>query len=456
MIIDEQTFRDLEIFKGREGRPSLFQLLDRCKTHGGEASLRRRFLQPKSDATSIRAVQDSVRYIIDNPELFDGIPSQYSVSGFENYFYRSLTAPVTGQRLGLLFDMIMLRVDSPRDYTRIATGITHCTQIVGWFRKLARHADGDAPGELGAMLSEIRELLARPDIGIVPVAELDGHSFWKVLRVDQGIRGIERSAFARMLALLFEIDALTSLAKETVRRGFILPEILEGPARVIGTGLFHPFLDSPVGNPVRLDQQQRVLFLTGPNMAGKTTYLRTCGIAVFLGHVGMGVPAAGLSFTPCDAFFTAISLSDDVRAGISFFQAEAMRARAIADALARDFRVIAIMDEPFKGTNVKDALDASCAFFSRLAHRDGSLFLIASHLIEAGPILDATAQVNCQRFEAVENGTGLHFDYQLRPGLSSQRLGMRVLEDHGVLRLLDEKRGDHISVIAPVAPNGEN
>jgi DNA mismatch repair protein MutS len=235
------------------------------------------------------------------------------------------------------------------------------------------------------------------------------------------------------------------MADVTAAAQFTFPQVVDGLALAEGEGLYHPFLPDGVRNPLFVGGESRVLFLTGPNMAGKTTYLRTCGITFFLAHLGMGVPARTFRFTPCEALFTAISLSDDTRAGISFFQAEALRARAIAEALAGGHHIVAILDEPFKGTNVRDALDASCAVFSRFAEMKGSLFLIASHLIEAGAVLEPAGSVLCHRFEATDDGGALRFDYMLKPGLSTQRLGMRVLEEHRVLDLLSQasalKRG---------------
>jgi DNA mismatch repair ATPase MutS len=211
----------------------------------------------------------------------------------------------------------------------------------------------------------------------------------------------------------------------------------DGPTEIRGEAVFHPFVANAVPNPLRLDQKQRLLFLTGPNMAGKTTYLRACGIAVFLAHVGMGVPAASFRFSPCNAFFSAISLVDNVREGVSFFRAEALRIKSIAQAVANGRRVIALLDEPFRGTNVKDAHDASATVLARLAHKQDSLFLVASHLIELGPTLLETGSVDCCRFDASEKEGRLQFDFVLRPGISSQRFGMRVLHEEGVFELLD-------------------
>jgi len=192
-----------------------------------------------------------------------------------------------------------------------------------------------------------------------------------------------------------------------------------------------------VGNPVALNQSQRLLFLSGPNMAGKTTYLRAFATALYFAHLGVGVPAATFRFTPVDRLFTAISLSDDIHSGVSYFRAEALRARAIAEAIAAGDRVVAVLDEPFKGTNVKDAMDATLAIMDRFSAREGCLFMFSSHLIELSDKVSESTQVDRRYFEAEEGEGRLRFDYKLRSGVSSQRLGMRVLREEGVFDLLD-------------------
>src|SRR6185503_6461900 len=102
-------------------------------------------------------------------------------------------------------------------------------------------------------------------------------------------------------------------------------------------------------------------------------------------------------------------------------------------------RVIGLLDEPFMGTNVKDAYDASRAVLTRLVNREDGAFVVSSHLMELGEGLQETGYVQCSRFEATEDGGRLAFDYKLRPGISSQRLGVRVLQEEGVFDLLDEE-----------------
>jgi DNA mismatch repair ATPase MutS len=257
------------------------------------------------------------------------------------------------------------------------------------------------------------------------------------MRLDRLFRRTERAAVERLLQLVFELDALISMAEAVRKNRFVMPEVVDGPLAAEADGVSHPFIADPVPNPIQLDQRQRMLFLTGPNMAGKTTYLRACGIALYLAHLGMGVPARAFRFSPCQRLFSSITVHDNVRSGVSFFRAEALRTKDIAQAVNDGYRVIALLDEPFMGTNVKDALDASRAILERFAAKEGSMFLVSSHLIELGEHMVATGKVDCRHFEAFEQEGRLRFDYLLLPGVSTQRLGMRVLREEGIFALLD-------------------
>jgi len=257
------------------------------------------------------------------------------------------------------------------------------------------------------------------------------------LRFDQIFRLKEKVSLDRILQLIHELDALVAMADVTHKQGFNLPSVEQGSLRVHAEGLVHPFLREAVPNPVQLDQKSRVLFLTGPNMAGKTTYLRAFATSLYLAHLGMGVPARSFHFVPAQRLFSSFTLSDDLRAGISYFKAEALRVKAVAQALADGYRVIALMDEPFKGTNIKDAFEASRSILLRFATKQDCLFMFSSHLIELSEEVSTTGQVNCRYFEAQESEGRLQFDYTLHQGVSNQRLGMRVLREEGIFDLLD-------------------
>ena len=93
------------------------------------------------------------------------------------------------------------------------------------------------------------------------------------------------------------------MADVTRNNGYVMPSVEEDLIRVAAEGLVHPFLQQAVANPVNISQEQRVLFLTGSNMAGKTTYLRAFATSFYLAHLGMGVPASRFSFVPAEQLF---------------------------------------------------------------------------------------------------------------------------------------------------------
>jgi DNA mismatch repair ATPase MutS len=437
MLMDRQTFRDLEIFEATGG-PGLFDLLNRTRTTGGEKALRARLGRPWSNADKIRAVQAALRHITEHRNAFDLLPGEGILLGFEQYLHCGLALLETNNRFEQFLEPLEVRFFDRKQYRLMEKGVHKSATFL---RAIARFVDRpefvDAPGEVGPLLNEMRTLIQSPAFAALPQMGDRQSSCWHIMKLDRVLRLDERPAIERILRIIFELDALVSMADAIGRFALVLPEVNDGPVEVVAEGIYHPFLTKPVPNDLHLDQNERLLFVTGPNMAGKTTYLRACGIAVFLAHLGMGVPAASFRFSPCDCLFTAISLTESIRDGISFFRAEALRVKTIAQALANGKRVVALLDEPFMGTNVKDALDASRAVLTRLAQKDGSVFLVSSHLMELGEVLLTTRSVACYRFEASDQGGRLQFDYVLRPGMSSQRLGVRVLKEEGVFDLLD-------------------
>lgn len=442
LVLDAHTREDLEIFESKTGAACLFQFCDLTRSEGGARALRRRMERPSSNAARIRATQECLSFILAQRRAFDKLASvAYTTRRVENYAHDVLPVVMHENLLEFSFGAFALRINHDRDYSRIVLGVQFTCALIRALRRLVGQAELASPvGELTALFEEMRALLARPGLTRVPDREIGGWGVLRILRIDQLFRLREKAAINRLLQLIYETDALVALADVTRKHGFVLPRIEEGPLRVHAEGLVHPLVRNAVANPVELDQERRMLFLTGPNMAGKTTYLRAFATALYLAHLGMGVPARSFRFVPAERLFSSISLNDDLHGGISYFRAEALRVRAIAQAVAQGYRVVALMDEPFKGTNVKDALDASLAILERLATRDGCLFMFSSHLIELSEELSAVGQIDCRYFEAEEGEGRLRFEYMLRRGVSRQRLGMRVLREEGIFELLDGDR----------------
>ena len=435
--LDAHTIRDLEIFETESGQTSLYDFCNFTKTSGGAKVLIRRMSQPWSVHQRIFATQQALRFILQHRDAFNALPTAFATGRVNHYSHEIL--PIVTAVNGFQFAVGVMSLKSADDphYQSIVRGVLVSCTLIRVLRKMVAQIELSEPaGELIGLLAAMRELLARPRLAQIPEREV-GSWAWGILRLDQVFRLHEKAAIAQLLNLIYEIDALVAMADATEQHGFTLPILEHGALRVYAEGLVHPFIKKAVANPVKIDQQRRLVFITGPNMAGKTTYMRAFATALYLAHLGMGVPASTFRFVPAQTLFCSTSLSDDLRNSVSYFKAEALRVKAIASALAQGLRVVALLDEPFKGTNVKDAMDASQAILQRFAVREHCLFMFSSHLIELGEQLHRDDPIDCLFFEAEEGGERLQFNYTLQPGISSQRLGMRVLREEGVFELLD-------------------
>ncbi len=437
LVLDEHTLKDLEIFQTDTGDKSLYDYCNFTRTEGGAKLLRMRMELPWCEADAIRSTQQSIVFICENRAVFDKLPA-YIVQSVENYQREVLLGVSRRSRIEFALQAWNIYFNHDRHYRSIVRGVQYTCSVIRGLREFMAHQELDlAVGEIVPLIKELRKLLAHEWVHEVPAERAAGSGPWKMFKLDQIFRQEGKDVILRILQLVYELDALVSLADATLHYQFTMPEVLEGAIRIEAKDLIHPFLEDAVPNGVNLNQEQRVLFLTGPNMAGKTTYLRAVATALYLGHLGMGVPARSFGFVPIERLYSSISLNDDIHAGISYFRAEALRVRAVAESIAEGRTVVAVMDEPFKGTNVKDALDASLAVLKRFATKEGCLFLFSSHLIELDDQLEESKQIVRSHFEAKVDGSKLSFDYQLRPGISDQRLGVRVLDEEGVFALLD-------------------
>jgi len=246
-----------------------------------------------------------------------------------------------------------------------------------------------------------------------------------------------------MIDILFGLDALCAMADVALERALEFPEIVEQDDFLIeGSGIYHLLLEQPVPNPVTIRRRDNLLFLTGPNMSGKTTYLKSVAIAVFLAYIGMGVPAESLRLVPMAALCTSLSPEENIRAGLSFFMAEVQRVREAAELIAGGNRALILFDELFKGTNVKDAVEASRIVVLGFCKAQNSGFLISSHLLELADELRDTRSIRFMCLDGQIRDGEAEYGFHLKPGISDRRFGLFLLDREGVPALLDSLASD--------------
>jgi DNA mismatch repair ATPase MutS len=256
----------------------------------------------------------------------------------------------------------------------------------------------------------------------------------------------------RVMQILYEIDVYITVSRVAAERQFTYASALpfmEGKNRIEIVNLSHPQLSGAVPNSIYTDYARNVIFLTGANMAGKSTFMKSFGVALYLAHMGFPVAAERMTFSVQDGIYTSINVPDDLARGYSHFYAEVRRVRRVAEEVSRSKNLVVIFDELFKGTNVKDAYDATVAVTAAFAENQNSTFLVSTHITEAGETLrDQRSNITFVCFPTIWEKEAPRYTYRLEEGISSDRHGMMIIVREGILDILAA------APIGPGAPGG--
>lgn len=442
MYLDKSTLRDLDIFAAASGDLTIFSMLDRTRTEAGRHHLRLRVTQPVDTAAEILALQDAHRAIASDLEAIRSEIDRADLDGVTRYLGSRWTLPSAMQWPIRLLSHAWLGVRYPAYLNDVAEGQRQVRAMLRAADNLARRFADLSNPVLSQLCRELAGHLDSRECKSLLQLPTEGSSR---LVFDGRARGAARKQLLTIVDLLAQLEALWSVAAATVEHAWEFP--IAGHSLSI-RGLKHPFLrHTAVANDLELDEAIRVCFVTGPNMAGKSTFLRAVMIALLLAHIGCGVPAQSMTFAPVRGLFSSINIVDNIVGGESYFLAEVRRIGSLAATLRQHGSVVAVLDEPFRGTNVHDAGEATMGVVLRLAQHRDSVTFIASHLAEIGPAMANDPRIRFLHFAANVDGGAPIFDFTVRNGLSDQRLGMMLFRQEGVLDLLD-------SMATPSPENG--
>ena len=237
-------------------------------------------------------------------------------------------------------------------------------------------------------------------------------------------------------AALAELDALACLAERACELDWTRPELVREPVLEISAGR-HPiverFSESPfVPNDLQFDAGRRMLIITGPNMGGKSTYMRQAALIVILAHMGSFVPAQRAVLGPLDRIFTRIGAADDLAGGRSTFMVEMTEAANILhNATARS---LILMDEIGRGTSTFDGLSLAWAMARHIATRLKAFTLFATHYFELTALASEVEACVNVHLDATEHGEGIVFLHAVREGPANRSYGLQVAQLAGVPR----------------------
>jgi len=417
---DQQTIDDLGIFE-KHNSGGIFDLYNSAHTRGGEEMLKELFRKPLSDKDEINQRSGIIRHFAGMKASFP-----FTASSFDSAEKYLMSGKETGHQNSSLAEKEM------------QNGVTALIAILWAAKEFTNLPEviniEDWKAERQAISALLSDPAFEPALREKPQAKLP---YSAVTAYDILFRVREQNKIKKLLNHIYLLDVYISVAQVAVKKNFAFAEALEkGGCKLMLEGVWHPELKKPVSNDLAMNPAQNVIFLTGANMAGKSTFLRAVSTAVYLAHMGFPVAVKRMEFSVMDGVYTTINLPDKLGIGASHFYVEVLRVKKIATELSQGKSLFVLFDELFRGTNVKDAHEASVAVVSAFARKRSSMFIISSHIVEAGEELGALSNVGFQYLPTIMNGKVPEYTYVLRQGVTDDRHGMIIIRNEGILDIL--------------------
>ncbi|CAM3694435.1 DNA mismatch repair protein MutS [Parendozoicomonas haliclonae] len=355
-----------------------------------------------------------------------------------------------------------------RERTKLSSLKVGFNRVHGYFIELSRREAEDAPVDyIRRQTLKNTERFITPELKEFEDKALSSKSralsrekalYEELLeKLNENLGRLQESA-----AAIAELDVLSCLAERSHALNLCCPTLTEEAGIHIDEGR-HPVveqvLDDPfVANSLELNNDRRMLVITGPNMGGKSTYMRQAALIVLLAHVGSYVPAANARIGLVDRIFTRIGSSDDLAGGRSTFMVEMTETASILHNATE--RSLVLMDEVGRGTSTFDGLSLAWACARHLADNVKAFTLFATHYFELTQLPEETTGVANVHLNATEHGDSIVFLHAVQDGPASQSYGLQVAQLAGVPRsvihlarerLLQLEAGENAAPVEPVA-----
>ena len=436
MQIDNTTFSDLSIFHHEE-ESSIFHKLNFTQTIGGKEWLARFFGEPFNEIKKIAETQQILQCIGTNHAAWPQTITNGTVMVIEKFYESPIdTIPDNPNFLNAL----NYKVLHGPDYSLVRYTVAHFADFVRGFTELAVLFDNDkTPPTLRLYIQRAARLINHEAL-IKLAATRKGETLTPLQTIYFGnyVRYRFKNASLELIDIFGRLDAWYSMAKAVKEHKLSFPHFTDTTKPVLNAkGLYHILLPIPVAYNVELQQQENFLFLTGANMAGKSTFIKSVGAAVYLAHLGMGVPAAQMQLSLFDGILSNINVVDNIVKGESYFFNEVQRIKNTITKINDGKKWLVLIDELFKGTNVQDAMKCSGTVIKGLIKIPNSLFILSTHLYEIAEELNTYPNILFRYFETEVKEDQLLFSYQLKEGVSNDRIGYLILKQEKVVEMLE-------------------
>ncbi|MDO4998121.1 MAG: DNA mismatch repair protein MutS [Neisseria sp.] len=337
-------------------------------------------------------------------------------------------------------DEFLLQLEErERERTGLTTLKVEFNRVHGFYIELSKIQAENAPADYIR-----RQTLKNAERFITP--ELKAFED-KVLTAQEQALALEKKLYEQVLRELQQdlavlqkiakaaaaLDVLCSFATTAQENRYVCPEFVDYPCMDISEGR-HPVVEQQVQrfvpNNTQMDDKKRLMLLTGPNMGGKSTYMRQVALIALLAHTGSFVPAATAKIGPIDQIFTRIGASDDLASNRSTFMVEMSEtAYILHHATAQS---LVLMDEIGRGTSTFDGLALAHAIAEHLLQKNQSLTLFATHYFELTQLPEQHAAAYNMHLAALEQGKDIVFLHHIDPGPANKSYGIAVAKLAGL------------------------
>lgn len=437
MEIDNTSYNDLNIFHHDE-EYSVFNKLNFTRTVDGRAWLEKFFSNPFSDQKQISETQEILQSILRNIDTWPVSISNGTMMVIEKFYDSQIdTIPSSPH----LLNALSYKLFHTADFSLVRYSLSHFADFFRGMNQIIDIFDREgSPALLRSFLTRARDLMNKPVINELSQREtLKEFSWNEIIHFGNFVKDHFRQPTHELINIYGRLDAWYSMAFAIKKFKLCFPVFVSQPQPLIDAQqLYHILLPTPVPYDVHMSKESNFLFLTGANMAGKSTFIKSVGTAVFLAHLGMGVPAGNMRLTLFDGLLSNINVVDNIVKGESYFFNEVQRVKNTILKINNGKKWLVLIDELFKGTNVQDAMKCSSAVIKGLIKIKNSLFILSTHLYEIGEELKEYPNISFKFFETSIKEDQLEFSYQLKDGISNDRLGYLILKRERVVDLLEK------------------
>ncbi len=437
MEIDKTTLADLSIINVDEDF-SVFNKLNFCRTAGGRHMLFQNFSTPLKTIQQIQDIQQTLQFILKNEQYWPSQISNGSVLMIEKFYGATLDQiPQSPSKAGVLG----YKLFSSADYSFVKFSTEHTFDFIKGMQQFVKYFfTADTPAPMKRLLSNVISAINKNEFEIIERNDKSKNlSQISQLSLANFFRYRFKHSMNELMEIYFQLDAWYSMAMAVKNFKLVFPSFTNERRPLLDIkGLYHPLLQHPVDYDVHLLPGKNFLFLTGANMAGKSTFIKSVGTAVFMAHIGMGVPAAQMELSVFDGLLSNINVMDNIVKGESYFYNEVQRIKSTIQKISDKRNWLILIDELFKGTNVQDAMKCSTAVIEGFLRMPSSTFILSTHLYEVADSLKQYPNVIFNYFETSVQNDQLVFNYHLKEGVSNDRLGYLILKNEGVVDMLQK------------------